>query len=82
MEKADYSRFEPFSREIWPRIKGYGNEKDLATAMMLFREMRTEGVPYNTIAYNSIIASRLQNLEEIKETPRNTRGINQKHRKT
>lgn len=50
--------------------------------MMLFREMRTEGVPYNLIAYNSIIASRLQNLEEIKETARNTREINQKHRKT
>ncbi|OLP93490.1 Pentatricopeptide repeat-containing protein, chloroplastic [Symbiodinium microadriaticum] len=36
-------------------IKGYGNEKDLNTAIMLFREMREEGVPYNTIAYNSII---------------------------
>ena len=25
------------------RIKGYGNEKDLSTAIMLFREMRNEG---------------------------------------
>merc|ERR1719469_1828333 len=36
-------------------IKGYGLEKDLEKALALFREMPKEGVPYNTITYNSII---------------------------
>merc|ERR1719181_2308637 len=36
-------------------IKGYGLEKNLKSAMELFREMPQEGVPYNTITYNSIL---------------------------
>merc|ERR1712232_1523063 len=36
-------------------IKGYGLEKDLASALELFREMPHVDVPYNTITYNSII---------------------------
>jgi len=36
-------------------IKGHGLGKDLQNAMQLFREMPGEGVPYNTITYNSIM---------------------------
>merc|ERR1719445_1432331 len=33
----------------------HGMEKDLTNALLLFREMKDEGVPCNTITYNSII---------------------------
>ena len=37
-------------------IKGYGQKNlDLAAALRLFAEMKVEGVPINTITYNSII---------------------------
>jgi len=36
-------------------IKGFGTEKDLVSALRLFRDMPTEGVPYNTITYNSVL---------------------------
>lgn len=34
---------------------GYGLHKELESALELFHEMPREGVPYNTITYNSIL---------------------------
>merc|ERR1719478_1716324 len=36
-------------------IKGYGMERNLNAALELFYEMRAEEVPYNTIAFNSML---------------------------